>query len=760
MAATAGAYRTATVVDRLRAASNVYDVNLNPVNTVPEAVWKQVDALPQVVRKARLIGQIGLPVKEDGSLDERWFSVVQVALQSRDYLRELDRPRLLSGRLPERGGEAVVNSRAASQLNVHVGDRVSMAWFNASDLSQGPPPLSKATRGAITVVGTVVPFDDALKDPLDTTLAPIVAFLPLPGAQLVEEPYELRAYWLRDGSADVVSFVAAAQRIGGSGAFAVQDSQTSTTRANRSLLPYALALAGFALLVFGAGLTLVLQALARDVRRASIDETVLRALGSIQRENVQYALLRASLIATGSSALALIVAVGLSPLMPLGAARALEPHPGLQVDVPILVVGMLIVLAVVTSAMLVFTDLQRRSLQRKRAITPAPTGPWRRSSSPTTSVGASFAFAGTDRSAGASGVRAVLGFIVVVVVMVAAAVFGANMRRFSSNPDRYGWRWDAMVTPQMATDAVGEALAAEPSVDPPTEGWFGQLVVGDRSVPAIGLGHKGGTSTVPIISGRAPVAADEVVLGRSSAHDLHTGVGGTVQATTDDGTVDLKVVGIAVFPRLAPYQASEPTGLGVGAAMTLEGLMTIGPKGGIGPTFFLVRGRETPIDVASLNATVMTIDSAASISWQQRPVDVRGYHDTERIPLLLVAVLGLLLGAALMHQLAAGTRRRGGDLATLRALGFTTGQVRRAIEVQALLMLALVLIVASPAGVVLGSWAWRLSARRLGIADGVALPALLLAAILAIVVLMGMVTSVIVGQRAARRPVRQSIAPE
>lgn len=760
MAATAGAYRTATVVDRLRVANEVYDVNLNPITTVPEEVWTRVDALPQVVRTARIVGQVGLPVKADGSLDERWLSAIDVALLNRDYLREFDRPRLVSGRLPEQGGEAVINSRAASQLNLHVGDRVSMAWFNVSDTNQGLPPLSKATRGVITVVGIIVSFDDALKDPLDTTLLPIVAYWPLSGTPLVEEPYELRAYWLRHGSADVASFVAAAQNIGGSEAFAIQDSQTATTRANRSLLPYALALAVFALLVLAAGFTLILQALARDVRRASLDESVLRAVGSTPREHLQYALLRGGLIAAGGLALAVVLATALSPVIPLGAARALEPHPGLRVDVPILLLGALMVLAVVTAAMLVFTDMRRRAQLRKRGVTPKATAGWRRSSSPTTTVGASFALGRPDRDAGASGLRSVLGLTIVVVVMVAATVFGANMRRFSSSPNRYGWRWDAMVTPIFATDAVREALAAEQSVDPPTEGWFGQLVVGDRSIPTVGLGHAGGTATVPIISGSAPVATDEVVLGRSTAHDLHTGVGATVQATTDHGPVRLKVVGIAVFPRLAPYQASEPTGLGVGAAMTLEGLMTIGPQNGIGPTFFLVHGRDTPIDVASLSAMVMTIDSAASISSQQRPVDVRGYDDMQAVPLLLVAIQGLLLVTALMHQLATGTRRRRRDLATLRALGFTTAQVRRTIAIQALLMLAIVLVVATPVGVVLGSWAWRLSAGGLGIADDVALPVVVLSAVLAIVVLMGIITSAIVGQRATRRPVGQSIAPE
>jgi hypothetical protein len=142
---------------------------------------------------------------------------------------------------------------------------------------------------------------------------------------------------------------------------------------------------------------------------------------------------------------------------------------------------------------------------------------------------------------------------------------------------------------------------------------------------------------------------------------------------------------------------------------------------------------------------------------RQRPVEVRGYAQMRGMPLLLVAVLGILLLAALAHLLATTALRRSRDLAVLRAIGFTRGQVKETILVQLLVVLAVVTVVALPVGVVAGAWTWRLTARWLGTGDDTAFPMAALTATVAIMAACGVVIAAISGQRAARRPVHQSL---
>ena len=72
------------------------------------------------------------------------------------------------------------------------------------------------------------------------------------------------------------------------------------------------------------------------------------------------------------------------------------------------------------------------------------------------------------------------------------------------------------------------------------------------------------------------------------------------------------------------------------------------------------------------------------------------------------AFFAVLAVVGLVHVLAFSSRRRRVDFAVLRALGFQRGQVRRAVDVQALVITALGLTVGVPVGLVAGRVSWRL----------------------------------------------------
>src|SRR5207244_5401540 len=72
--------------------------------------------------------------------------------------------------------------------------------------------------------------------------------------------------------------------------------------------------------------------LARETLARGEDFPTLRALGMSPTALTAVSMAKAALVATGGAAIALGVAVLVSPLMPLGLARIAEPNPGFAVD--------------------------------------------------------------------------------------------------------------------------------------------------------------------------------------------------------------------------------------------------------------------------------------------------------------------------------------------------------------------------------------------------------------------------------------------
>ena len=98
-----------------------------------------------------------------------------------------------------------------------------------------------------------------------------------------------------------------------------------------------------------------------------------------------------------------------------------------------------------------------------------------------------------------------------------------------------------------------------------------------------------------------------------------------------------------------------------------------------------------------------------------RPAEIVDARSTQAIPLVVAAVLAVLgaLGLAVAAWSSARSRRR--QLAALRAMGFTSRQVRWSVQVQSVTTTAAALVVGVPAGVVIGRLLWRAFARQLGV---------------------------------------------
>jgi len=102
------------------------------------------------------------------------------------------------------------------------------------------------------------------------------------------------------------------------------------------------------------------------------------------------------------------------------------------------------------------------------------------------------------------------------------------------------------------------------------------------------------------------------------------------------------------------------------------------------------------------------------------------------------------------HALVTSVSRRRRDLAMLKALGFTRGQVSQTVAWQATTFALLAALIGVPLGIAGGRWAWRLIAGQLGIDAGPIVPPLSVLAIAAGALLVANLAAAGPGRAAAR----------
>src|SRR5262249_51248191 len=110
--------------------------------------------------------------------------------------------------------------------------------------------------------------------------------------------------------------------------------------------------------------------------------------------------------------------------------------------------------------------------------------------------------------------------------------------------------------------------------------------------------------------------------------------------------------------------------------------------------------------------------------FNQKPVAFVGLdlREADLAPRLLALLMAALASAVLIHLVLTRARVRRRELATLRALGFTRGQVRAALAWSATTVTLASLLLAALIGVVAGRFAWERYATGLDVVPEAALP--------------------------------------
>jgi hypothetical protein len=711
--------------------------------------------LPGVKKVESWVGVFAIPLERDGAPSLALSNDVNFAGSKGLYFDE-DRVTVLQGHIPNpnRVNEFMTTALGASLLGAHVGQVIPVGLYEIQQATEpgfGTPRVPPALRVDMTLTGIVEFNNQVIED--DTDRLPTNAVYTPAFTRLVPDSSTQGTWYaiqLVHGDQDIASVEQALLGVlprGAAGNFSV--TAITEAKVERAVKPESIALAMFGLIAAAAALGIALSIIARQLRSTDEERQVLRAMGAGPAAALADGLLGIVLAIAAGSVLACALAVALSPLSPLGPIRSVY-HPGVAFDWTVLGGGLLWLMGglVLGATVLALRAAPQRVARRARLAPARPSKVARAAAAiglPLPGVvGVQFAL---EPGAGRTTVPArwvLAGAVIAVTVVTATLTFSSSLNTLVTHPKLYGWNWDYAL--QTEDDIPPQALAALEH-DPDVAAWSGysdpDLQIDGQTVPAL---TTNGAPKVgpPILSGHNLQRGHaQVVLGAATLASLHTHIGASVTiGYGSPNTAPLylpptpaKVVGTATFPAIAGSSTfAEHTSMGTGALVTDDVLpaaflrATEAPDPTLdGPALVFVRVRSnvTPSAghkdmerIISVAAKAFARDPNAvgdtvTILPVQRPAEIVNYQSTGSTPVVLAS--GLATGAviALAVALVATVRKRRQDLALLKTLGFTKGQLAVTLTWQATVTAVVGIVIGVPVGIAAGRQLWIIFARSI-----------------------------------------------
>jgi hypothetical protein len=771
----AAARRTQSAFPAFLASTNPSDLDIDNGEYDPKLL-KQVAGLPQVTSVQSYVSLNIYPVKPNGTADQAnpFGNLEEAGTLSKLYLSQ-DKVTIVAGRMldPRRRDQVVVSKFAATLFGLHVGQREPVGIFPNSDINnEGSPTHPAPERLTFVIVGVGVFNDEVVQDDVDRI--PRVLLSPALADPLARccGTYAWTGLQLRDGAAGVKTVLDEylAHLPPGSLPY-IHVTSVIEQQAEQAVRPLALALGVFGVLVAIAAILIGAQAVARLVRRSTGDREVLHALGADPLDTAADGLLGIVGAIVLGTLLAVAVAVGLSPLAPLGPVRDVVPTPGLALDWTVIGLGTVVLVGFLVASAIAFSYLDaphRRARRRPVAVrTSAVADAAASAGFPTAAVaGIRFALEPGQARTAVPVRSAILGTVLAVVVLVGALTFGNSLDALVSDPPLYGWNWDYSLTANagygdIPLAAAKAALAQDPSVAAWAGGYYSLLPLDGQEVPVLGW-YPDAELGPSQLSGHALDAGNQVVLGTETLHNLHKQVGGTVLVTSGSSTLRLTIVGTATMPTVGVGHGLHLS-MGTGAVLDYHLIpaanLNIQQERFSGPNVIFVRFRAGANPGSALRALEavenrlnVATGGALLLAGPQHPGQIVDYKAMGRTPAALAAALGFGAISALGLTLAASVRRRRRDLALLKALGFTRRQLAVAVSWQASVAVAIGTVVGIPVGLVLGRWLWTLFAQELYAVPRPSVPALSVVAVGLGALVVANLVALIPARRAARVP--------
>jgi hypothetical protein len=379
---------------------------------------------------------------------------------------------------------------------------------------------------------------------------------------------------------------------------------------------------------------------------------------------------------------------------------------------------------------------------------------------------------------------ALLGAALAVAMVVAALTFGSGLQTLISRPVLYGWNWSYMLN---ASNNVPPQALALLNRDHDIAAWTGadddDAVIDGQNV-AVLYGDTNATLTPPILAGHAVTQKNEIVLGAATLAQLHKHIGDTVVVSYGERQdaplyippTHLVIVGTTTMPAVGSSGifADHPS-MGTGALISAAIEPAAYQKAQLshdptlnGPNLVFVKLHNGVSRTAGLAALQRIVNAAnrtfaaipdgggegynVAVLGVQRPAEIVNYGTMGAAPVILASGLAAGALAALALTLATSVRRRRRDLALLKALGFTRGQLAGAVAWQASVAAVIGIAVGVPAGVALGRRLWVLFAQAIYAVPEPTVPVLPVILIALGALVLANIAAAIPGRLAARTP--------
>jgi len=770
LASAAGARRTSSAITRFESSTDAATLEFTVRNAVTPAQLAQLERVPGVA-KVGLLRALAVYNTDAGfiqagaPIDDEWG-------------RTIDRPRLLRGRIAHGAHEVNIGEGLARRLHAGVGDTLPVQSFTPDDIRtqlctqgtemNGPAPnlrivgivrrpLDLGARGGAggvvvvtrafrdkygsdigNFVGTVIRLrtehGDADVGPVTKAASRIFAGSADRDAALVNAPACIAA-----GQTDPIpNFSAAGVGVEGEGA----QSAVDITSAALWILAGVTAAAGLVAIAF---------ALARRMAEEVEDDDTLRALGLAQRQRWAATVVQAVPIAVAGALLALVAGWLASPLFPIGVARDAEPARGLDFDAGALLVGAFVVvvsvLVVGAIAAAVVTRRRGRDMARPTRIARAVSDA---GAAPPVAVGIGFA---VGRSRGrAVPVWSTIGAITIGVTgVIAALVFASSLDRLVDTPARYGWTWGVVL------DGFGGAEDGVcPRSDPAQHDrgitalaeycYADNISIAGRPASASAFRQVRGRIDPTIVRGRAPRNGREIALGAKVLASTGKSIGDQVVVGSAGRHRKYDVVGTTVLPSIG---AANP--LAGGALFTVGGLDRVAKDDVDRDNYVIVRLDPAANETAVFRRLAETHANLDPIS-ASVPAEIERLRQIDMFPGILAGLTVVIAGIAMTYTLVVSVSRRRRELAILRTIGFTKGQVRATVAWQATTLAAIGLMLGIVLGFVVGERVWHTVADDLGVSPSIAVPAVGVVLLVPLTVLVANAIAAFPGGSAARTP--------
>ena len=729
---TAGARRTDTSFARFRAASKSADVVVNVTGDDPIAIARRLDGGPGVTAAAGLMLLFTTPDVPGIVPGEsaNGFGGINPA-----FGKDVQALRILEGRAADPAAEDEITiSRDLAELGgLQVGDRVPVA--SPGSFVEGDVTVTGIHRWEFELGGQV-PFPVAI-----FTAAFTERWMPAYTAAGDGQPFpHFFMVRLDDPSPDGQRrFAAWVEDELGEGA-SVEDA----TRANETIrgslqvqTVALLAVAGFALL---ATVLILSQAAERTISGRADDVDRLLAMGMTFGQRAAVLALPVMAAVAAGGAIAVLVAIAASTLLPVGFARTVEPSPGIRIDLPVLLPLTAVMVAVVCARS---AWAARRHATAAAAIEqpkPLRIGPV---SLVTARVGLQRALAGTSHVARGASRSAMVGMMVAVAGLVAVVTFTASEHRLLATPRAFGWSFDTAAFANADIDGSQASLLEQAEAMDAVDA-FGTVSVGgalakDAPVEVQSFVSELGDVHPALLRGRAATASDELVIGARISDELGYGVGDAVPMRGPSGEErPMTIVGVAVLPGIGEGE------FGFAVAVSASGAEALGIEWTDRAVVAQIARNATRSDVVFEGEELgEQVDAFL-------PAPLLNLERAGDVPSLLAAFLAVLGVGAVSHALVVTVRRSRREAATLRCLGFVRRQIVASVAWQAAVYGAIGLAVGIPVGVLLGRAAWSVVAGGLGVVNLPTVPLARVAQIGLACIVVAIATAVVPAWTAAR----------